>query len=239
MTDEGPTRWSRIEGRDYDYLVRTWWLPVRRYLAARLESKDQAEDLTQELFLHFIEKDLLGRVDPARGPFRRFLYHAARCFAVDRLRADQAAKRGGGATGVPLEDLHLGAAGPAPDEEFDRQWYLSLLNRARRDLQHHYEERGRTVVYEAFRLFVFGREAGEDWSQQKIAEHLGLTVMQVKNYVRRAKAVYHDLVRGAIEEYAGTEEEIEAELAELRQVLHSPRDGSGEGNEPGRDRAPS
>lgn len=226
MTDEGPTRWSRIEGKDYDYLVRTWWQPVRRYLAARAGSKEQAEDLTQELFLHFIEKDLLGRVDPARGPFRRFLYHAARCFVVDRRRADSAAKRGGGSSAVPIEDLQLDGSGPTPDEEFDRQWYLSLLNRARRELREHYEGRDRAVVYEAFRLFVFGREAGEEWPQQRIAEHLGLSLMQVKNYVRRAKVVFHDLVRAAVEDYARTDEEIEAELAEMARVLETGRDGS-------------
>lgn len=208
------TRWSRIHAGDYDYLVRRFWKPIRRFLIGRMVSPDEAEDLTQELFLAFIEKNLLARADPARGSFRSFVFHVARQLLIDRRRFDAAEKRGAGRT-VPLDPMHQAQATPAdrPEDEFDREWYLSLFNRARRDVKRHYARR--PEAYEAFRLYFFGEPGAEQPTYEEIADRLGQTEAQVRNNLHRSRKVFVEKVVEAIAEYVGGEAELRAELGHL------------------------
>ncbi len=222
-----PTRWSRIRERDFEYLVGRFWKPVRRFFFDRLGSAEAAEDLTQELFLSFIERDTLAGADRERGPFRRLLFRCARNFLVDWHRSRNAAKRDAGRT-TALESVGEGPdpAAVDPADAFDRDWFLAIYNRGRRAVKEHYEGKGRPEVYRAFRLFYFGDEGPERWTQLKIAQALETTVAQVNNHVHRARQVFLEAVRNAIAEYAGSEEELAAELAEMARLL-------GDGGPPG------
>ena len=218
------TEWTRIEGRDFEHFFQKYWSPVRRFVARRLPSVEESEEVTQELFYAFLERDFLGRADARKGSFRKFLFHAARQFLIDRYRAASAQKRGAGRV-VPLEAVGDAESGEDLGEEsFDQEWYASLFNRARRRLKEHYYGRGRPECYRAFRLFCFGKSGSEvTWSQKDIAEELDLTLAQVKNFVHRGKAVFAKEIRLSISEYVTREEDVEAELHDLAQFLGSHR----------------
>ncbi|MBI4615246.1 MAG: sigma-70 family RNA polymerase sigma factor [Planctomycetes bacterium] len=218
------TDWSRIQGRDFEYLVRRFWRPVRRFLADRLPSTQDAEDATQDLFLAFFERNLLARADAAKGSFRSFLFHVARQFLIDRYRANAAAKRGADRT-VPLgpdtEQIESDNAGPF--EELEREWYLSLLETARAKLKARFALLGKPEVYRAFQLFYFGDGTAKNPSYEEICKRLALMPGQVKNHIFRTKHLFLEEVRAAIGEYARTPEELEEELAELRRFLEHHR----------------
>ncbi len=217
------TRWSRIEGRDFDYLVKRFWRPVHRFLTARMRSPEDAEEVTQELFCAFVERDLLGRVEPGRGTFRQFLFHCARQFLIDRQRADAAAKRGGGRV-VSLEpsDLAAGDGGQVtPEEAFDRDWYLLIINQARQEVRQQFEDQ--PDVYHAFKLYYFGDSGPEHWSQKRIAESLGIPLSQVNNFVHKARQAFGQRLRAAVGDYTASDEELEQELAEMSRFIDGPR----------------
>lgn len=152
------TRWSRIEEGDLTYVVQRFWRPIRRFLQTRLGSLEEAEDATQALFVKFIEKDLLATADRARGRFRSYLFTVVRRFMIDRLRSQNALAKGAGEDHVPLEgaSAELTAEGLTPDEAFDRDWFFSLLNQARREVRSQLTVDGRETVYHAFHLYYFG-----------------------------------------------------------------------------------
>ncbi len=214
------TRWSRIRERDYTYLIGRYWKPIRRFLSTRVGSVEDAEEITQEVFTAFFEKDLLSRVQEGEGSFRRFLFHVARQFLIDRCRHDTAAKRDAGRN-VPLEKAGdpRDPSGLSPQDSFDREWYLDLFNRARASLKQHYEKRDRLEVYRSFRLFFFGDDDGRRLARKDVADELGLTEAQVRNNVHRAKKVFIDHLVAAIAEYTTSEEEIRAELGEMVRFL--------------------
>ncbi|MBI4617067.1 MAG: sigma-70 family RNA polymerase sigma factor [Planctomycetes bacterium] len=229
MEDERPpgpdrgiksTNWTALRQGDVEHLVHAYWSPVHRFLKARLASSETAEDLTQEFFLHFLQKGLLARADPERGRFRGFLFTVARQFLVDHFRERGAARRGGGVAHAGLDAAQgVPAEGADPASEFDRQWFLSLLNRARLALKNHYAVRGRPEVYRAFRLFYFGDEGEDRWSQKRIAEELGEPVSQVNNHIHRARGVYAELVRNLVAEYSTGEEDFQEEMASVARFL--------------------
>jgi DNA-directed RNA polymerase specialized sigma24 family protein len=54
-------------------LCQAYWYPVYAYIRRRVDRGDEAEDLTQEFFTLFLEKDFLASVDRDKGKFRSFL----------------------------------------------------------------------------------------------------------------------------------------------------------------------
>jgi RNA polymerase sigma-70 factor (ECF subfamily) len=90
-------------------LYRELWTPLRRYVAARPLSQEDAEDLCAQVFLRFLEK--LADYDPARGAVQAWLLGIARHALLDhyrRLPPDRAQAE-------PLEALARHAGDPSPD----------------------------------------------------------------------------------------------------------------------------
>ncbi len=219
----GETNWAALQRGDVEHVVLAYWKPIQRFLLSRLGDGATADDLTQEFFLRFVEKDRLARADPARGRFRNYLFQMARNFLVDWRREVGARRRGGDAAHVPIDAAVPAAAGTTPDEDFDATWFLDLVHRARRALKSHYVARDRLEVYQAFRLFYFGDRDPGHWSQKRIAEELGLTTATVNNHVHRAREVYSKILRELVSDYSGSEKAAEEEFRDMVGFLQGHR----------------
>ena len=57
---------------------------------------DRAQELTQDLFVRLLEKEVLSEADPTRGRFRAFLRAVCADFLANRRDWEGARKRGGG-----------------------------------------------------------------------------------------------------------------------------------------------
>src|SRR5262245_21736444 len=77
--------------------------PIRTFIERRGTSSAEAEDLTQEFFVHVMEKTTLRRADATRGRFRSFLLGALVRFLAHARDRHAAQKRGSGAPLVPLD----------------------------------------------------------------------------------------------------------------------------------------
>ena len=135
------TRWSIVlQARDATpatapalaMLCRTYRPPVLAYIRRRGYAPDQAEDLTQTFFTHFIERAWHAGADPARGRFRAYLLTAVKRFLIDRDIEAHRLKRGGGVhfddiTAEPSLDL---ASDETPDAAFDRDWAIAVVDAA-------------------------------------------------------------------------------------------------------------
>ena len=64
--------------------VAGYWRPVFYYLRARGHSFPQAEDVTQDFFMRFFEKNWIQPADPGRGRFRTFLLTILKRFLSDQ-----------------------------------------------------------------------------------------------------------------------------------------------------------
>ena len=77
-------------------LYRLYCYPVYAFIRRRGHGRQDAQDLTQDFFVHLLEKGTLGRADPRRGRFRNFLLGALDYFLADANKRAGAVKRGGG-----------------------------------------------------------------------------------------------------------------------------------------------
>src|SRR5262245_3747609 len=83
-------------------LCQTYWLPIYAFIRKRGHSPEQAEDLVQDFFGGFLEKNYVAKAVRERGRFRSFLMSSVENFLHNVHARNQAKKRGGG---IPLVSL--------------------------------------------------------------------------------------------------------------------------------------
>ena len=97
------TQWSLIENIKAEqdrnktlinFLLRQYWKPVYCYLRRKGYDNEQAKDLTQDFFHEVVlNRDMVGRADPARGRFRSFLLYALNEFLTKQHIRERAHER--------------------------------------------------------------------------------------------------------------------------------------------------
>ncbi|MBL8748618.1 MAG: hypothetical protein JNK78_05625 [Planctomycetes bacterium] len=210
------TRWSRIllpaGERDLDALARAYAPPIEAWLAKRFVRRAaDAADLAQDAFAWLLQTKLLDKADPARGRFRAFLKTALAHFAIERLRKERAAKRGGGARHASLDDVAdlVDPDALAPDEALDQAWRRELLAKAQRALQQELEAGGRAVHWALFRDWYL---ADDEADHATLASRHGITRTDVSNWLDFGKRRYRALLRDVVADTVSSPDELEEEL---------------------------
>ena len=195
--------------------------PVAGFIRGQIRDRGQAEDLTQEFFLHLMKSSTLQRADPLRGRFRSFLLGALTRFLARDLVWNAAAKRGSGATPLLLDDLASGAGEPAMPaavaRAFDREWARELLVRVRRDLEGEWRDRSEATI-----LFSYLPGAVETPAYEAAAAGLGWPLARLKTQVFRLRRQFRERVRHEVALTVDAPHEIGAEMAHLHLVLSDP-----------------
>ncbi len=204
-------------------LCASYYAPVVAYLRARLGEDDRARDLAHQFFERLLAKDAIAGADPERGRFRSYLLGAVKHFVADRRDRELAGKRGAGAAHLPLDagtDTSPGIDPPAPEArppelEFDRQWALTILDRAITALAAEHAGPYRRPQFEALKPSL----TGGGTSQADLALRLGLNEGAVKVAIHRLRKRFRELVKNEISSTVRDPSELQAEMSYLVTVL--------------------
>lgn len=222
------TRWSvvlRARGEPaearaaLETLCRTYRPPVLAYVRHHVRMRDNAEDLTQAFFVHFLEHAWYARADPERGRFRSFLLTALRRFLIDADAEASALKRGGGYRFEALDEESGGAGsgGDTPEHAFDREWARAVLGAAFARLREEAEQADKLPMFE--RLSEFLAEPPDAADYARVAAELGVRRNTLAVAVHRLRHRLRDLVREELIETTADREDMDAELRALREAL--------------------
>ena len=162
-------------------LYRGYCYPVYAFIRRRGYSRPDAQDLTQDFFVHLVEKATLGRADPRRGRFRSFLLGALEHFLAHAAERARAQKRGGACQRVFLDEHETAEAqyqSAAPEamtaeKLFDVRWALTLLEHALGRLARQYALDQKDAVFAALKGFVALGASGPESSYESAAQALG------------------------------------------------------------------
>lgn len=200
-----------------DALCRSYWKPVRDFIVFRGFQEAEADDLTQSFLLRLCERSVWKRADADRGRFRSFLLGALSHFLADELDRRHAAKRGGGAVHVSLQDsgAALPAIAPIDAAHFDREWALAVLEGALAEIAA--EASWREGEFALLRRFLPG--ASEPLSLEEGAASLGCGLAAMKSQVHRLRSRFRERVRQRVAVTVSAPHEIEAEVQHLGRVL--------------------
>src|SRR2546421_903627 len=91
-----PTRGTAAARDALATLCSAYWYPIYAFIRRQGFVPQDAEDLTQEFFRRFLEKNSLMNVSPAAGKFRSFLLTCVKHFLANERERGQTQRRGGG-----------------------------------------------------------------------------------------------------------------------------------------------
>ena len=231
------TRWTAIlkvqrqdtlsAARALEDLCGTYWYPLYAFARRLGFAPYDAQDLTQGFFSYVFEKDLFANADRELGKLRTFLLTAFRRYASDVRDRERAQKRGGGQEILSL-DVQLGEenylAEPAdpvtPERFFERNWAMSVLREAFRDLSQTENAAGRGEQFNVIAQFISPDEGPSD-SYAAVSAQLGLSEENVRQTVSRLRRRFRDSLRRHIADTLNnpSEQQIDDELMALKEAL--------------------
>jgi DNA-directed RNA polymerase specialized sigma24 family protein len=196
--------------------------PVLAYLLSRGLPVEEAEDLTHDFFLKLMESRSWKRVDPDRGRFRSFLLGILHHVMGHALRSRQTGKRGGGVAVLSLDFFHENGVEfpvlePAEASVFDREWALSLVAGAVREVGREFAGQGKAEEFDVLRQFLPG--ATGPITYEDAAAGLGLSVSALKSAIFRLRQRFRELLRTAVSITVSAPHEVDEELRYLGKLL--------------------
>jgi RNA polymerase sigma factor (sigma-70 family) len=205
-------------------IVDAYWKPVYKYLRMKWAmSPEDAADLTQDFFANTLEKDVLGKFDPAKARFRTYLRMCVDGFASNARKAERRLKRGGGVTLVRLDfetaegevATHEPAVNADVEELFYREWVRALLEKSVADLRQAAEDSGRASAFEVFSRYDLLEEGDTRPTYAEIGRALDLTPATVTNHLAAMRRQFRVIVLERLRELTSSDEEWEAEATKL------------------------
>ncbi len=181
-------------------LCRTYWYPLYVYVRRQGHAKEDAEDLTQEFFTRFLEKNYLAGLDSNKGRFRAFLLAALKHFLANEWDRAHRQKRGGGVLPLSLDwqdaDTRYQidpADNLSPDKLFDRAWATTLLERVVGRLRDENQAEGRASQFEQLKFYLMVGNANIPYAE--VAAALILNEGAVRVAVHRLRRRYRELLQ--------------------------------------------
>lgn len=229
------THWSvvlKVGGSDageadsaLETLCRLYWYPLYSYVRRTGRTHHEAEDQVQAFFAHLLDNTGLVRASPERGRFRTFLLTALRNFLTTEWHRANAIRRGGG---EPAESLppsrgderfsrEVVDGSLTPEQAFDRQWTLEMIEHVLEGLRTEYEASGRGELYRVLAPLVWG--GGPSLSLSAQALSLGLSESALKVALHRLRKRLRDKVRLQVAATVAAEAEVDDEMRHLLAVV--------------------
>jgi RNA polymerase sigma-70 factor (ECF subfamily) len=205
-------------------LCQAYWYPLYAYVRRRGYDAHDAQDLTQEFFARLLAQKWLAQADRERGRFRTFLLSALGHFLTNEWDKARAQKRGGGVEIVPLQlDSaetrygHEPADPVTPEQGYERQWALALLEQVLNRLQQEHEGEGHAELFATLKPCLVGDRQAQPYAA--LAAKLGMTEGAIKVAVHRLRQRYRQLLREEIANTVASDAEVDEEMRHLFAVL--------------------
>ena len=210
-----------------DSLCRAYWYPLYAFARRRGHAAADAQDLTQEFFAQLVEHNWIAKADQSRGRFRSFLLTAFKRFLLNQWDKAHCQKRGGQVRIVPLQ---LDAAESryiaepidtcTPEQVFEKQWALALLDQVLQQLRAEYEQDGHAELFEVLKPCLVGNRQVQPYAE--LASQLAMSEGAVKVAVCRLRSRYRKRLQEEIAHTVACPPDIESELRHLFRVLARP-----------------
>lgn len=215
---------SGISREAISRLCNVYWFPIYSYILHKGYSREQSQDLTQDFFVLFLEKDFVNSVTQGRGKFRSFLLAATNHFLTDEWRRKQSQKRGGDKTFVSLDftkgdQLYAEMASDnlSPEKIFDRNWARTVLARALNRLRGEYGRAGKERIFDVLHLVL--SEPNARLGYEKLAEELELSPGATRTAAYRLRKRYAEMLKDEISQTLDDPSNAETELKYLLEAL--------------------
>lgn len=207
-----------------DDLARAYWFPLYAFARRSGLDRDEAADLVQEHFARILERGDLAAADKSRGKFRSWLVAGLAHLLANRRERERAWKRGGGVAHVAIDPVAAEkrlavdpADARAPEQCFEREWALAVIERATARLRAEQEHARKSALFDALAAALGGHDDAAPHAE--IAARLGVTENAVKVALHRLRRRLGELIRDEVAGTLGPGQDVEAEIRDLLRAL--------------------
>src|SRR6266568_3712392 len=199
-----------VEVTDRKMVVNRYFGALRLYLAGLLsrfpEYRSEADDLLQDFIKDkILHPGWLEKADPNKGRFRDLLKSSLRNFVTGEIRKREAAKRGGQAPIIPLQELEQEIPGPEPvSDSFDMAWLQMLLAQTLERMKQSCAVCENNHIWKIFEMRVLrpALEGVEAPPYEKLVTEFGLrSPAQATNALATGKRMFARHLRTVIAQY--------------------------------------
>lgn len=232
-TPFAPTRWTlvlRAQGNTRESqtalseLCEAYYQPVLRFLQREGRAEDEARELTHSFFAKLLERPQL-HADPRKGRFRSYLLGTLKHFLANERKAANRHKRGSGINPDSLDAQDTTSRNPEPhdprsnpdDTFFDRQWALTLMDRALTLVRNEFVASDKTTQFDTLKPWLVGD--AQELKQSQAASQLGLSETAVKVAIHRLRKRFKQTLHNEIAQTIGANHDVDDELRYLAQIL--------------------
>ncbi|MEI7729748.1 MAG: sigma-70 family RNA polymerase sigma factor [Verrucomicrobiota bacterium] len=210
-----------------EHLCRLYWYPIYHFVRRQGHSTHDAQDFTQEFFARLLEKNWIADADQSLGRFRSFMLLMLKRVLVAEWRKANAQKRVGNRPHfqLPLDTAetrytHEPADTHSPDQAFEKQWALTLLDTVLRELAAEYEQEGNGQLFEALKPALTGSRESQPYAA--LAATLGMSEGAIRVAVHRLRERYRKRLKAEVAQTVASPADVDSELRHLFRVLSRP-----------------
>jgi DNA-directed RNA polymerase specialized sigma24 family protein len=226
------TRWSVVlaarqpspeSAAALEAICRAYWYPLYAYVRRSGQSPHDAQDLTQAFFSRLLEKRLLDYADREKGRLRSFLVVSLKNFMSNEWRRAATQRRGGGQAHTPFDTTFAEGRfatdrqSLGPDETFDQQWALTLLDLTVNRLQAEFTAAGKAGDFEVLKGCLMAGRGAIDYAAT--AKRLGVNEGAARVAVHRLRKHFREIYREEISQTLADGADVDAELRHLAAAL--------------------
>lgn len=205
-------------------LCRLYWYPIYSFIRARSLSADDAQDLSQEFFLHVLTRNVFASARPEIGRFRSFLAVGLKNFLADQADRRNALKRGGNTVMLPIDlsgaearYLEDAAHEETPERIFDRRWALAVVNQTFDQLREAVHREGRSGLFQRLQAFLPG--GSDPPALEPLAQELGMTEGATRVAIHRLRRRYREMLRANVSHTLSDPKDVDDEIRFLLGAL--------------------
>ena len=223
------TKLVRARGGDGETIAQTaigeivglYWRPIHACIQKRGFDSHDAEDLTQEFLSNIVQKGQFTAIERDKGRLRSYLLTALNHYLFNIRRDRSIQRRGSGAVHLSLDDDTSPPPELAdlrtPDEVFDREWALTLLDNVLKELRADYASQGKDRVFEVLSPAL--STADGQTESTEMGEKIGLSPGAVRVAVHRMRLRYRNLLFRHVAATVETEDQVEPEIRAMISML--------------------
>jgi RNA polymerase sigma-70 factor (ECF subfamily) len=205
-------------------LCRSYWFPIYAFIRKRGYSPEGAQDLTQQFFANFLEKNYVARAARERGRFRAFLMSSVQNFLHNEYHRLQAQKRGGGKAWLSLDQTRAEerykiepVEESDPAKAFEQRWAATLLDNVLTRLRTEFAQGDRGGLFEALQAHLWGDSDSVPYGN--LAQQYELSIGNIKVIAYRLRQRYRDILREEIAHTVAQPGEVDEEIRYLMRVV--------------------
>jgi len=227
------TRWSVVmaarqrpspeSAAALEAICRAYWYPLYAYIRRYGHSPHDAQDLTQEFFCRLLEKRWLDAADRDKGKLRTFLIVALKKFMSKEWRRASAQRRSSGHAHLQFDTVFAESRyaadshSLAPDETFDQQWALTLLDLTMNRLRVEFAAADKLDAFEVLKSCLTAERGTIDYAA--VANRLGVADGAARVTVHRLRKRFREIYREELSQTLADDADLDAEMRHLAAAL--------------------